>query len=329
MIISSAKFAKLLLGVFVIALMLCFSFNPATYMQATYQGVVVWTTAVLPALFPFFFLTNILTTTNILNKPASFLSRPLRFFYNTPKVSSIVFVLSIISGYPVGAKLISDLYKSKQIDKYEAVRINAFTSCSGPIFIIGTVGTKMLGKPDLGLTLFLIHFLGALINGFIYRNYGKNFKNNINTFVAEQPVKDILGNAIKQSVLSILIVGGYIAISFLICNFLIETNILKLITTPLSCLLKPLGIQTEFANGIVLGITEITRGCFEFSQLSTLDLRTVTILCSFVISFGGLSVMLQSMTYLKECGIKTKIYLLQKLTQAISTTTVAFLITTI
>ena len=256
MIISTTKFAKLLLGVFVIALMLCFSFNPATYMQATYQGVVVWATAVLPALFPFFFLTNILTTTNILNKPASFLSRPLRFFYNTPKVSSIVFVLSIISGYPVGAKLISDLYKSKQIDKYEAVRINAFTSCSGPIFIIGTVGTKMLGKPDLGLTLFLIHFLGALINGFFYRNYGKNFKNNINTFVAEQPVKDILGNAIKQSVLSILIVGGYIAISFLICNFLIETNILKLIVTPISYLLKPFGIQAEFANGIVLGLTE-------------------------------------------------------------------------
>lgn len=320
MIVKAFKLPRILLAFFVVLLMIVFVFNPSVYMQATFEGVLVWATAVLPALFPFFFLTNLLCSTNVLNKFASFIGRPLKKLYRTSPHSAIVFLLGIISGYPVGAKLATDLYKENKIDHFEVARINAFCSCSGPIFVIGTVGSSMLKSPTFGLIILLSHLLGALCNGFLYRNYGKKQKQETTIPLDFQKQSgDLLGNSIKQSLFSILIVGGYIAISFMICAFLINTKLLLVLTYPLSLILNLLSIPQEFSSGIVLGLVEITRGCLELSFLTTLNPKLVVILCSGIISFGGLSVMLQNMTFLKQCHIKTSFYLLQKLTQAVLT----------
>ena len=237
-------------------------------------------------------------------------------------------MLGIISGYPVGAKLATDLYLANKIDRFEVARINAFCSCSGPIFIIGTVGSSMLHSPTFGAIILLSHFFGVLCNGLLYRNYGK--KKNQETTIPldfEKQSNDILGSSIKQSLFSILMVGGYIAISFMICAFLINTKLLFVLTYPLSLVLNLFGVSQEFSSGIVLGLVEITRGCLELSYLTTLNPKLVIVLCSGIISFGGLSVMLQNMTFLKQCNIKTSFYLLQKLTQALLTMIFAVILT--
>jgi nucleoside recognition membrane protein YjiH len=79
--------------------------------------------------------------------------------------------MSVLSGYPVGAKLTADFYEKGLITKGQACRITTFTSTSGPLFIVGTVGIGMFHSAKLGIIILLSHFIGAILNGLIYRKY--------------------------------------------------------------------------------------------------------------------------------------------------------------
>ena len=57
-------------------------------------------------------------------------------------IGAFALTIGITSGYPVGAKVTSDLYKDNNCTKEEAERLIAFTNSSGPLFIISAVGIR-------------------------------------------------------------------------------------------------------------------------------------------------------------------------------------------
>ena len=62
-----------------------------------------------------------------------------QFIFNVSGKSALVFAISAVSGYPVGARLASDLRLNQDISQYEGQRLVSFCSTSGPLFIIGAV----------------------------------------------------------------------------------------------------------------------------------------------------------------------------------------------
>ena len=199
-------------------LLLAIIINPSIYIQSCLNGILVWGTIVLPSLLPFMFFTktlSVLGIEEILNNKFKFFSK----IYNTPPCSLYVFFMSILSGYPVGAKMVSDLYENGTITRTQAFRISTFTSNSGPMFILGSVGIGMLANKKLGLIIFFSHIIGALINGLIYRKHKEeeliiNKKNSIKTSFE---IGDVMWNTVR----SVLLIGGFIAIFLLFAKFLI------------------------------------------------------------------------------------------------------------
>ncbi len=61
-------------------------------------------------------------------------------------IGAYAFIMGIISGYPVGAKIVTEFRKNGDCSRAEAERLLAFTNNSGPLFIIGTVGISMFGN---------------------------------------------------------------------------------------------------------------------------------------------------------------------------------------
>lgn len=59
--------------------------------------------------------------------------------FNVPGIGAYAFIMGIISGYPVGAKIVTEFRKNGECSKAEAERLLSFTNNSGPLFIIGTV----------------------------------------------------------------------------------------------------------------------------------------------------------------------------------------------
>lgn len=296
----------------VLGLMLALVVFPERYIASVSYGLHLFALTVLPALFPFFFFSKILTAMDIASTLEKPLKRPMRFLFNAPPVGGYILVLSLLSGYPIGAKLTADCCKMGIITQEQAKNICAFTSTSGPLFIVGSVGASMLGNKTAGFVILLSHYLSALINGLIM---AKRTSPNEKTLSAPQTFvgyDNLLGDSITSGILSVAIVGGYIAIFSMLADVLYDFKILPFF----SGIFKFIRVPAPLAEGIITSFVEITRGCQMLSK-SGFPMRAVAPICCAVISFGGLSVTLQSMTFLSECKIKPLFYLKCKLSQGI------------
>ena len=291
-----------------------FIISPKACMQATTKGLHIWLVNVVPALFPFFMLTRIIimfnqTSITILDR---FTSKCFRC-----NNAGLIYFLSLLSGYPVGAKLISSYYENGLIDKASAKKMFCFCSTSGPMFIIGAVGIGIFGSVKVGYVLLLGHIVGSFLNGLLYRGQTID-KINYQPKISKVSINEIMFDSIN----SILLVGGYIVLASISIQMLHITNILPVISM-IICKILPL--NQNLVSGALCGIIEITNGLV---ILSLVDVSMVVkiVISSFVIAFSGVCIMMQSVSFLERVGLKTRDMILPKITQAIFSVIATFLI---
>lgn len=206
----------------------------STNLEAAQNGLKLWANSVLPTLFPFFIATELLCRTNFVQILGKFLNRFMKPIFNVPGESTIAIIMGIISGYPVGAKVVCNLYDKKICSKSEAERLIAFTNNSGPIFILGTVGVSLFGDTHIGKILLTSHILSSLIIGLIFRFWKKNqvdltFRNyhsESKELIRVANLGEILGDAIKKSIATILSIGGFVVLFSVIISILSSLEIL-------------------------------------------------------------------------------------------------------
>ncbi len=299
----------------------CLVTNPQRYIQSVSSSLILFVHSVLPALFPFFFFSKLFTMLGGGYMLGKALSKPTRTLFHTPPICGYIFCMSIMCGYPVGSKLIKDMHENNLISSADAWRISAFCSTSGPIFVLGTIGALMFKDNMLGVYALVCHILGAMLNGIIFRQ--KTSKNT--TFSPFVRADNILHTCMSDSIFSVLIVGGWIAIFGMICDVLIDIKVIDFLSLPLSKILDFLSLPTTLARPLLLGLIELTRGC---KELSMLGLGTKIVLPCVVglLSFGGVCISMQSMTYLHSLGISWRRFLLTKTSQTVVSVLLALLL---
>ena len=287
--------------------------------NVAHDAFLLWVNNVIPSLLPFFICIELLKKTNFLNIIGKLLNPLMRPIFNVPGVGAFALSMGITSGYPVGAKVASDLYKDKLCTKEEAERLIAFTNSSGPLFIIGAIGIGMFENQKIGLLLLLTHFLAAITVGLLFKfyKYHKTFSiisytmSNSNTINISK-IGSIMAEAINKSISTLLLICGYI-VFFAVLNEVISLTLFKNISNPLII-------------GILNGILEITSGIKKLSIIDTLELNTLLPLVAFILGFGGFSVHMQVASILSETNLSMKPYLLGKLIQGIFASLYTFLI---
>lgn len=150
-----------------------------TNLFAAQNGLTLWAKNVIPSLFPFFIATELLNYTNLPYYLGRLTHRFMRPLFNIPGEGSYAFIMGIISGYPVGAKIVNKFVEEGTCTKQEAERMLAFTNNSGPLFIIGTVGISLFGDATIGIILFITHILACLTVGLIFGFLSKRNSNCI------------------------------------------------------------------------------------------------------------------------------------------------------
>lgn len=296
--------------------------NPTRYLDKTFAGIKVWAQIVLPSSFIFFILTKLVIQNKKTKQIFMFLSVPLKKCYDASNLSGYIFIMSIIGGYPLGAKLISEFYNKGQITLDEAHHLISFCSTSSPIFIIGSVGIGMLNNTKIGVIIFISHIMSTLINGFLYKNYKTSQivtkKRVSNNWSEKQSLNEIM----QDTVISVLMVGGFIALSFTLLEIIEATRIFEPIIY-LFC-----KNNTNFANNtkaIFSGIIELTSGCCKLATINTSNIFTCIAL-SGLTSFGGISIHLQTQIFLKQCNISYKYFLKTKITQTLSSIIISLIL---
>lgn len=323
-------------GLLFLIVIVLIAINPAKYSAVAFKGLEVWAKVLVPSLLPFFVLTKLLSATGAIDGVCTLFAPITTKFYKCPQKSSYVFFMSIITGYPVGSKLVADLYNSNQISKTDAIKMTSFCSTSGPMFILGTVGIGMFANAKIGYIILLSHILGAITNGLFYRN----IKQANNTTLTNQPTqtktnhtqstqKTITTNSfnfsqsIMASVESLLLIGGVICFTFVLLEVLTSNALF----VSFANLLNKCGLNANLLTAIICGLGEITKGCLMLSS-TIVNSNIACLICTFLISFGGIATFLQAYAFLKSV-VPAKIFLLQKLTHAICSTIICLILTTI
>ena len=312
-------------------LFLCFTFCllifSKTNLPAVKSGLSLWANSVVPSLFPFFVATELLMHTNIVSILGNIFNNFMKPLFNIRGEGSFAFVMGLISGYPVGAKIACDFRKNNICTKEECERLLSFTNNSGPLFIIGTVGILMFGNSAIGILLFITHILACLTVGFIFRFWrckrdnlkleSSSNKNITNSYVSFSNLGSVLAESITSATKTILLIGGFVVIFSSIISILQTSGIIKVVSSFLSPIFSSLNIDTSFASPLISGFLEITNGINCISNIACKKISINIIFTAFLLGFGGISVLLQVLSIVSKTDLSIKPYVFGKLLHGI------------
>lgn len=282
---------KFLLTILCIIAILIILISPQIVIEGVRQGIKLNLYSVIPSLLPFMVLTNIMLKYNLCEY-ISYIFRPVisKIF----KVSSngcFAIIIGFTCGYPMGAKIIGDLYSNNLISKSEACYLITFCNNCSVTFLLNYILFECLGNSIPTYVALLLVYLPTIITGFINKFL---LKPNINIHMAKCPSYN--PNPIFAAVKTMSILSVYI-ICFTIVSKWIET----------------INFLPDMVKYSIAGLTEITSGAgFIVSTLSNNAIKLFLILACTV--FGGFSILFQSFEQLPDNDLK-KYYLMGKLEQ--------------
>ena len=295
---------KVFMALFLIALVLLFILFPVPSATGAREALILCGTSVVGSLFPFMVVSKMLTSADIIRPENRIIGRIGGFFHISPH-GVLALLLGMVCGYPMGAKTAADLCEKKMISKGEASYLLAFCNNCGPAFAIAAVGTAFFGSAYTGVILFLCHILSSLMAaGALRLFYRSDTLVPVHTARRKIPFSLLLTDAVKDSCVSMLNVAGVIVFFSAFFSVLKATGAISLI-----CAL--FGSHAQTAEAVIFGLFEITSGT---KAISALPLPQIWKLCltEFILSFGGISIFCQSLSFTAPCRIKTAPYLVGK-----------------
>lgn len=313
------KIITLTITILLVTTTILFLTYPTTIMNTVSFSISIWKDNLIPSLFPFFLISELLINYGFVELLEELLKNVMNSLFNLPGAASFVLIGSLISGFPSSSKYINELLINKQISESEANYLLKFNHFSNPLFVIGTIGVLLLNNKNIGIFILSIHILSNFIIAIIYKPqrkkyikskisikeainkmYKKRLKNN-SSFIT------ILSNSIFKTINTLLLLLGIITV-FLIINSLIK-NIFN---------------TNNYISAIIAGILEMTGGIKSVATLD-LSLKIKTTLIGSFLSFGGLSIHMQVMSILSNTQIKYFPYLISRILHTILTGSIIYL----
>ena len=178
----------------------------------------------------------------------------------------------------------------------------------------------------IGVLLLITHILSCLTVGFIFRFWKRNktIKNssphyNFNSAdINISNLGEILSTSIISSIKTILLIGGFVVLFSVILSLLNESGFMKIICYFCFPLFDLFGMnKMDFSNGFFSGVLEVTNGLNIISNINIKHISCNIIISSFILGFGGLSVLLQVYSIISKSNISIKPYIIGKILHGI------------
>ncbi|NMB28189.1 MAG: sporulation integral membrane protein YlbJ [Tissierellia bacterium] len=291
---------------------------PKLALNSATDGLYTWFNIVIPSLLPFFIVSEILVGIGFVNFISKFLQPLMKPIFNVSGAGAFSLSMSLVSGYPIGAKIVSHLRQNNTISKIEADRMVCFSSTSGPLFILGAVSIGMLNNPQLESLIIYPHYLGAITIGLILRFYKgqNNYKFGQSTILnpmASKPdinlsIGSLLANSVKKSMNTIALIGGFIIFYSVLTELLFLSKFFNLSINTIN---KIIPINIEVLKGFVAGMLELTTGCKKISAININIIYKIAII-NFLIGWSGFSIHSQALSFICNTDINVKLYLFAK-----------------
>ncbi|MBR4874291.1 MAG: hypothetical protein IKU87_00505 [Clostridia bacterium] len=289
-----------LIYIFTLVTLFIIILNATSSIDAAKDALILCAETVIPSLFPFFVISSFMINTGLVRAVGLVLAPLSKRIFRVSGSGAVAFAMGILSGYPTGAKMVTEIYEAKIIGKNEATRLIPFCNNSGPLFVIGAVGIGMLGSFQAGVMLYVVHIISAVIVGILFSYFSKG-----TYFKDEQTVMATnLGRAFSDSV------GKSVETILRVCGYIIFFAVLRNLALPLVFNVFGKGEMGLFVSSLI----EVTLGAKDLT-ISGLPFDKLLILLSGAIGFGGICVLIQVMGIISSSELSVKSYITGKIIQ--------------
>ena len=270
-----------LLGVLVLIL------DSETALGGARNGIALCVQVVIPSLFPFFVLINLLNHATIMSD-LSWLS-PLERLLNIPRGSASIWLCGILGGYPTGAQLVHRAWRDQTVSEDAANRMLMFCSNAGPAFLFGIIAAQF-ENGAVAWSIWAIHILSSLA---VARAMPVDTQERM-TKKNSAPLT--LSDALKKAVSVTGQVCGWIVLFRVVVAF---------------CIRWFLWVFPNALQALFICLLELANGASFLREIENEGLRMLITTAG--VNFGGLCVLMQTSSVTD--GLKLSSYLKGKLMQ--------------
>jgi sporulation integral membrane protein YlbJ len=301
-----------LLIIFMIATFALMVTSTTELIGAVNKAIMLWATRVFPVLFPFYIIGILFVKYGVAHFIGGCLSPITQTLFKTKPISGFVFVISLLSGNPQSAVMISALYNNGELSEEESEHLLKFSVFMNPLFIIGTIGVSYFHNLTIGLIVLIAHVLSNILLGILLRSQIKNRKSH--NLSLKKSYQNMVHNQTKDSIGEVLtqIIQKGLNVMFLVCGFMIFFNIVivllvksKIIDILFTIITfnQLIPIPYEIFYACTIGILEVTNFIDTITK-TDLNLRMMVTLITVFVSFGGLSIHAQIHSVLEKVKIR-------------------------
>ena len=238
------------------------------------SGISLCLGVLVPSLFLPLILCSFLQLCGFLELIGKPLDKFARFAFRLNGISFAAFIMSCISGYPIGAVLTRALYDNGMIDKPTARRLSRCSINAGPAFIVLGVGFGMMKSMKIGVFLLIIHLICAIalliITRFTEKGNDMIIKPDFaKTKNCDMSFSEICVKSVERATKSMAMICAYTVIFSAVVSSVGSFNI------------------DAALKSMIIGVSEVTNACLYFS--GSLNLPMI----SAALGFSGLSVIAQ------------------------------------
>ena len=271
-------------------------FNLDIVMISVKDSAILFFNKVFISLFPFMILSDILFYYDYhIFLKNTFIGKFFSKIFNINSNSTIVFILSMLTGLPNNAVYINNLLDNGEINIEDANNLLTFSYFPSISFVIGNIGILIFNNIKIGLILYFSCLFNNLLIGLYFR---KKNRNNIVTNKSNNNKMDFF-DMLKKSIVK-AINNLYLKLSIIIIFTIIINLISKYLTINKLCI------------SILSGILEITSGINTIGMLN-IDFKYKLSLIVFILNFSSISIIIQSKSILSKYKINIKKILIIKL----------------
>jgi sporulation integral membrane protein YlbJ len=321
---------------------------PEPGFDAAIQGITIWWDILFPALFPFLVISEVMLGFGMVHFLGTLLDPLMRPLFRIPGIGGFVVAMGFASGYPVGARLTSQLWEQGLLNREEGERLVAFTTSSDPIFLIGAVSIGFFHDVRLAVILAISHYGSAFVLGILMRFYGsKNISPTLypkpamkgsillRSFEAmhharlidARPLGLLIQQAIQSSIKLVMVIGGLVVFFSVLLAYLSLGPLMDILTSILRFILQFIHIPPALSASLINGFLEVTLGAKSAGQANeTIPLVYKVAAASFILSWGGLSVHAQIVSILHRTNLRYVTFALARLIHGILAALFVFLI---
>ena len=254
--------------------MLILIMDTKTAVSAVIEGLNLCLETLIPSLFPFIFLSSILSP-SIIGKHIPGLTAIGRIM-GIPAGCESLFLIGLLGGYPVGAQCIAQASREGSISREIGARMMAFCSNAGPSFLFG-MGTRLFPDTWMCWALWVIHIASAIAVSLIVPNQKVTPAKKVRA--SNAPIAIVL----KKSIQTMATVCGWVILFRVLLTF---------------CQRWFLWLLPGHLTVLFTGILELANGCYDLKEIA--DIRLRFILFSGMLGFGGLCVAMQTFSVCDE-----------------------------